>query len=88
MLPLPSVGPCCGPRKAANTLAKVIQVEISTPTARGTLHTVTWVDADIRPKEGMVLSCKGDARPWRVVKAYSIAQEMADINTGWKVGEL
>lgn len=52
------------------------------------MHTVTWLSAELKPKEGMMLSCKGDPREWRVVKAYSIAQDMADINTGWKVGGL
>ncbi len=63
-------------------VAQVIQVEIRT----GTTHTVTWLDAALKPKPGMALLCKGDPRPWTVVHSYSIAaREVKDINVGWKV---
>jgi hypothetical protein len=65
-----------------NMVAQVIQVEIRT----GTTHTVTWLDAALKPKRGMALVCKDDPRPWTVVHAYSIAErEVKDINVGWKV---
>jgi hypothetical protein len=63
-------------------MAQVIQVEIRTVTT----HTVTWLDAALKPKPGMVLVCKGDLRPWTVVHAYGItAPEVRDSNVGWKV---
>jgi hypothetical protein len=63
-------------------MAQIIQVEIRT----GTTHTVTWLDAALKPKPGMALLCKGDPRPWTVVHAYSItAHEMKDSNVCWKV---
>lgn len=63
----------------------VIQVELRTDTT----HTLTWLDAALKPKSGMVLRCKDDPRPWTVVHAYGItAQEMSDIHTDWKVGGL
>jgi hypothetical protein len=63
----------------------LIQVELRTDTT----HTVTWLDAALKPKSGMVLRCKDDPRPWTVVHAYGItAQEMKDIHKDWKVGAL
>jgi hypothetical protein len=46
----------------------VIQVELRTDTT----HTLTWLDANLKPKPGMVLLCKDDPRPWTVVHAYNI----------------
>jgi hypothetical protein len=64
-------------------MAQVIQVELRT----GTTHTVTWLDAALKPKPGMALVCKGDPRLWLVVYAYLItAREVRDSNIGWKVG--
>ena len=61
----------------------VIQVELRTDTT----HTLTWLDAALKPKPGMVLLCKGDPRPWTVVHAYMCsAREMREGNIGWKVG--
>jgi len=58
-------------------MAHVIQVEIRT----GTTHTLTWLDAVLKPKPGMTLVCKGDPRPWTVVHAYSItSHEVNDIS--------
>jgi hypothetical protein len=66
-----------------STLAQVIQVELRTDTT----HTVTWLDAALKPKPGMALVCKGDSRPWVVVQAYGMtARGVNDINVGWKVG--
>jgi hypothetical protein len=63
-------------------MAQVIQVEIRS----GTTHTVTWLDAALKPKEGMALACKGDERRWTVVHVYSItAQKVKDNNVSWKV---
>jgi len=60
----------------------VIQVELKT----NTTHTLTWLDAALKPKPGMVLQCKDDFRPWTVVHAYNItAQEIRMNNTDWKV---
>jgi len=39
-------------------MTQVIQVEIRT----GCTHTVTWLDAALKPKPGMALLCKGDLR--------------------------
>ena len=65
-------------------MARLIQVEIRT----GTTHTVTWIDAALKPKPGMALIRKGDPRPWTVVHAYGIvAPEGKDINAGWEVSE-
>jgi hypothetical protein len=62
-------------------VAQIIQVEMRT----GTTHTMTWLDAALKPKPGMVLLCKGDARRWTVVRAYLItAREVRDSNAGWK----
>jgi len=61
----------------------VIQVELRTDTT----HTLTWLDATLEPKPGMPLLCKGDPRQWTVVHANGItAQEVKEINMGWKVG--
>ncbi len=61
----------------------VIQVELRTETT----HTLTWLDAALKPKAGMVLLCKDDRRPWTVVHAYTMtAHEMKDIHPNWKVG--
>ena len=62
---------------------QVIQVELRTDTT----HTVTWLDAALKPKPGMALVCRGDSRPWVVVHAYgAAAREVNDSNAGWKVG--
>ncbi|MGD1025774.1 MAG: hypothetical protein ABR880_23575 [Candidatus Sulfotelmatobacter sp.] len=61
----------------------VIQVELRTDTT----HTLTWLDAALKPRPGMVLVCKDDPRLWTVVHAYAItAQETKDIYTDWKLG--
>jgi hypothetical protein len=58
----------------------VIQVELRTDTT----HTLTWLDAALKPKPGMVLRCKDDPRPWTVVHAYNItAQGTGGIHTDW-----
>lgn len=63
-------------------MAHIIQVEIRT----GTTHTMTWLDAALNLRPGLVLVCKGDPRPWTVVHAYGItAREVRDSNIGWKV---
>jgi hypothetical protein len=60
----------------------VIQVEIRTDTT----HTLTWLDATLKPKPGMVLLSKNDPRPWTVVHAYDItAQEVNTNHADWKV---
>jgi len=64
---------------------RVIQVELRT----GTTHTLTWLNAALKPKPGMVLHCNGDPRPWTVVHAYNItAHETLETPTNWKVGAL
>jgi hypothetical protein len=61
----------------------VIQVELRTDTT----HTLTWLDAALKPKPGMVLLSKDDPRPWTVVHAYSFtAQEVNTNHADWKVG--
>ena len=40
-----------------------IQAELRIDTA----HTVTWLDAAMKPRPGMVLLFKDDPRPWTVV---------------------
>jgi hypothetical protein len=66
-------------------MGHVIQVELRT----GTTHTLTWLNAALKPKPGMVLSCDGDPRLWTVVHAYSITvQETSGTHTNWKVGVL
>ena len=65
-------------------MAQVIQVEIRT----GTTHTMTWLDAALKPKLGMVLVCKGDPRRWSVVHVYGItSREVRDTSTDWKVAD-
>jgi len=60
----------------------VIQVELRT----GTTHTLTWLNAALKPKPGMVLLCNGDPRRWTVVNAYNItAQETRETHTNWKI---
>ena len=60
----------------------VIQVELRTDTT----HTLTWLDAALKPKSGTVLLCKDDPRPWTVVHAYNItAQEAISNHTDWKI---
>ena len=66
-------------------MGHVIQVELRTDTT----HTLTRLDAALKPKPGMVLLHKDDQRPWTVVHAYTItAQETRDNHTDWKVGSL
>jgi hypothetical protein len=61
----------------------VIQVELRTDTT----HTLTWLDANLKAKPGMVLVCKDDPRPWTVVHAYNItAQERNTNGESWKIG--
>ncbi len=63
----------------------LVQVELRTHTT----HTLTWLDAALKPKPGMVLVCKDDPRPWTVVHAYNItAQERNTDHEDWKVGSL
>ena len=64
----------------------VIQVELRTDTT----HTLTWLDAALKPKPGMVLLHKGDHRPWTVVHAYTFtAQEGNNTNhEDWNAGGL
>lgn len=60
----------------------VIQVELRS----GTTHTLTWLNAALKPKPGMVLICGGDPRRWIVVHAYNItAQETGEAQSKWKV---
>jgi len=66
-------------------MAQIIQVEIRT----GTTHTMTWIDAALKPVPGMALVCKGDPRLWIVVHAYGItAREARESNMGWKARAL
>jgi hypothetical protein len=63
-------------------VAQIIQVEIRT----GTTHTMTWLDAALKLKPGMVLVCKGDPRPWTVVHSYGLtAREVKGSSVCWKV---
>ena len=60
----------------------VVQVELRTDTT----HTLTWLDATLKPKPGMVLLCNSDPRPWIVVHAYNTtAQELWQTHTSWSV---
>ena len=61
----------------------VIQVELRTDTT----STLTWLDAALKPKPGMVLLCKDDPRPWTVVNAYKITAHEGNTTTheDWKV---
>jgi hypothetical protein len=54
----------------------------------GTTHSVIWVEAALKPTQGMKLSCKGDPRTWEIVYAYRTVLEKSGINTDWKVGGL
>ena len=64
-------------------MERVIQVELRTDAT----YTVTWLDAALKPKPGMVLIRKDDQRRWTVVHAYTItAQETSGNHTDWKVG--
>lgn len=68
-------------------MARVIQVELTTP-AKEVGHStrlVTWVEAALKPVAGMVLTSKGDKRPWTVAWAGTLAQEMDGVNS-WKAG--
>ena len=60
----------------------IVQVEMRTDST----HTMTWLDAALKAKPGMVLIHKDDPRPWTVVHTYAItAQEIKDVHTDWKV---
>jgi multisubunit Na+/H+ antiporter MnhE subunit len=61
----------------------VIQVELRT----NTTSTLTWLDASLKPKPGMVLLCKDDQRPWTVVHAYSTDQETEINHKDWRLGD-
>lgn len=66
-------------------MSQVIQVELQADTT----HTVTWLDAALKPRPGMALICKGDPRSWIVVHAYGMtAHEVSGINMEWKIGAL
>ena len=60
----------------------VIQVELRTDTT----HTLTWLDAALKARPGMVLLCKDDPRQWTVLHAYNITAREGNTNdAGWKV---
>ena len=63
-------------------MAQIVQVEIKS----GSTHTITWLDAALKPKPGMALVCKGDPRSWSVVHTYLLtAREVRDTNVDWKL---
>ena len=63
-------------------MAQIVQVEIKS----GSTHTITWLDAALKPKSGMALVCKDDPRPWSVVHAYLITtREVKASNVDWKL---
>lgn len=62
-------------------MVQAIQVELRTDTT----HTLTWLDATLVPKAGMVLLRDGDPRPWTVMHAYCIASELKDVSLAWRV---
>ena len=62
-------------------MVQAIQVEVRTDTT----HTLTWLDAALAPKAGMVLLHDGDPRPWTVMHAYSIASEVKDVSMAWRI---
>jgi hypothetical protein len=45
------------------------------PTITGEVNLVTWVDASLQPKPGMVVPMKGDPREWTVKHAYTIPND-------------
>jgi len=50
------------------------------------IHTVTWIEADLKPKLGMTLVCGKDPRRWRVLHAYvSTPTSGSGTRTEWKV---
>lgn len=60
----------------------VIQVELRTDTT----HTLTWLDAALKPKPGMILLCKGDPRQWTVMHVYGItAHEQEESSLAWRL---
>ena len=59
----------------------VIQVELRSDSA----HTVTWLDAALKPKPGMVLLCRDDLRAWTVVHAYCTAEETEMNHKDWRL---
>lgn len=70
---------------------EVVQVHLYTPskTPGEMRNWITWVEASLRPKEGMTLFIGKDTTPWKVLTAYtSTPTKMSDINSGWKVGGL
>ena len=83
---------------ANNQGTEVVQVHLTTPYGpnaatfppHGPMRNwVTWVEANLRPKTGMVLFIGKDPTPWTVTNAYTGAPtRMSDINSGWKVGGL
>jgi len=61
----------------------VIQVELRT----GKTHTMTWLNAAMKLKPGVVLLCDDDPRLWTVVHASHImAHETMELHTHCKVG--
>lgn len=70
---------------------EVVQVHLYTPSKiEGEMRNwITWVEASLRPKQGMTLFIGKDPTPWTVLTAYtSTPTKMSDINSGWKVGGL
>jgi hypothetical protein len=75
----------------ANNGTEVIQVELVSPTPDfpSQAHTVTWIEASLRPAKGMKLACGKDPRVWTVHEAYTRTPvRMEGINSSWKVGGL
>lgn len=53
-------------------MSRQVQCHLTTPTTRGELNIITWVDESLKPKQGMVVPMKGDPREWTVLHAYTL----------------
>ena len=62
----------------------LIQVEIQT----GVTHTLTWLEATMKPRTGMNMTHKGDPRLWTIVAVYPLVpRTMESFDRVWKIGE-
>jgi hypothetical protein len=51
---------------------RMIQIERTTPTTNGTIHCMDWVDEGLKLKPGDTYPIKGDDRPWKVARVYTL----------------
>lgn len=63
---------------------QVTQVMLSSQIdTNSSIHMTTWVDADKRLKEGVVIKLKNDDRAWTVLHVYNTEFMHTIDNRGW-----